>query len=414
MTTAVNMAVSSAPSVARADARLAGIGYPTRRDEAWRYAPHRRLGDLRFGPSLGVGDLLDDALAARIDESIPALGGPRIVVVNGVVDHGHSRFDAPDGVRLSTIAESPDVALEHRLDDEAADAYRAVNIAYAYDGAVVDVDEGVACDVPIHVVDVAVPGVVPNASCTGVVVHLRAGSSATVVETRIGLGDDFGGSNVLTTVRVDEDATLDHVLLQDLPAAQVHLGRMEVTQDARSTFRTRSYNLGAFYGRLDCDVVLDGPGATADLGGLYFGVGDQILDQQITVVHAATDCTSRQSYRGVLDDASTGVFRGGIDVRPGADGTDAAQSNDNLLLSDRAEVDTQPRLEILADEVACTHGATVGQLDDTALYYLRSRGITSTDARRLLINGFADQIVDDVADDTARQWITRRLGHDHD
>jgi Fe-S cluster assembly protein SufD len=116
----------------------------------------------------------------------------------------------------------------------------------------------------------------------------------------------------------------------------------------------------------------------------------------------------------VLDDASTGVFNGGIDVRPGADGTDAEQANDNLLLSNRAEANTQPRLEILADEVACKHGATVGQLDDTALYYLRTRGIASDDARRLLINGFADQVVDDVSIEVLRDWITRRLGHDHD
>jgi Fe-S cluster assembly protein SufD len=147
---------------------------------------------------------------------------------------------------------------------------------------------------------------------------------------------------------------------------------------------------------------------------LFFGVGEQTLDQQITVVHAAKDCTSRQTFRGVLDDASTGVFNGGIDVCPGADGTDAEQSNDNLLLSDRAEANTQPRLEILADEVACKHGATVGQLDDTALYYLRSRGIDAAEARRLLINGFADEIVDDVGIEAVRTWITRRLGHDHD
>jgi Fe-S cluster assembly protein SufD len=147
---------------------------------------------------------------------------------------------------------------------------------------------------------------------------------------------------------------------------------------------------------------------------LFFGAGEQILDQQISVVHQAKDCTSRQTFRGVLDDASTGIFNGGVDVCPGADGTDAEQSNDNLLLSNRAEVNTQPRLEILADEVACKHGATVGQLDDTALYYLRSRGINAEEARRLLINGFADQIVDDVGLEAVRNWITHRLGHDRD
>jgi Fe-S cluster assembly protein SufD len=130
------------------------------------------------------------------------------------------------------------------------------------------------------------------------------------------------------------------------------------------------------------------------------------------VVHRAKNCTSRQSYRGVLDDGSTGVWNGGVDVRPGADGTDSEQSNDNLLLSRQAEVNTMPRLEILADEVSCQHGATVGQLDEEALYYLRSRGIAKADASRLLINGFADQMMDDLKSEAVRTWITERLGHD--
>ena len=394
--------------------RIGEIGYPTRRDEAWRHAPHRALGELSFGPAVG-----SDEAPTDLDQRIPALDGPRIVVVNGAFDAERSNLVGPDGVRLSSLAdvltERPERVAEHfeRSPDEIADAFVAFNIAYGGDGAVVHVADGVALDVPIHIVAVELPGAAPNASCTGVVIHLGAGSSATVVETRVGAGSEFGGSNIRTTVTLSDDATLEHVLLQDVPSTQIHLGRIDVVQHARSTFNARSFNLGASYGRVAYDVQLVGTGAGADLSGLFFGAGDQVLDQQINVVHVAKDCTSRQTYRGVLDDASTGVFNGGIDVRPGADGTDAEQSNDNLLLSNRAEINTQPRLEILADEVACKHGATVGQLDDTALYYLRSRGIPAGEARRLLINGFADQAVDDVGIETVRTWITHRLGHDH-
>jgi Fe-S cluster assembly protein SufD len=289
-----------------------------------------------------------------------------------------------------------------------------LNLAYGTGGAIIDVAAGASLAAPIHVIDIAAPRGEANTSCTGVVIRLGAGSSATIVESRIGAGEAFGGSNVRTTIAVGEDATLEHIVLQDLPAEQVHLSHIAIDQSARSTVHVRSFNLGAAYGRLAYHVELNGPGAVVDMSGLYFGVGEQVLDQQITVVHAAQDCTSRQTYRGVLDDASTGVFNGGIDVRPGADGTDASQSNDNLLLSNRAEINTQPRLEILADEVACAHGATVGQLDDTALYYLRSRGIGADQARRLLINGFADQMIDDVGIDAVSSWITRRLGHDHE
>jgi Fe-S cluster assembly protein SufD len=405
--------------------RLDGIVLPTRRDEAWRYAPHRLLGELTFGPSTGA----PDDVTLDLDDRLPVLDGPRIVIVNGVVDPDRSHLtpsreqDHLSGVELFTRTGGGgapgelggDVgAGDATADDDVVDAYTAFNLVYGTGGAVIDVAAGASLTAPIHVIDIAAPGGEANTSCTGVVIRLGTGSSATVVESRIGVGDAFGGSNVRTTISVGEDATLEHIVLQDLPAEQVHLSHIDIDQGARSTVHLRSFNLGAAYGRLAYHVELNGSGAVVDMSGLYFGVGEQVLDQQITVVHAAENCTSRQTYRGVLDDASTGVFNGGIDVRPGADGTDASQSNDNLLLSNRAEVNTQPRLEILADEVACTHGATVGQLDDTALYYLRSRGIGADQARRLLINGFADQMIDGVGIDAVSSWITRRLGHDHE
>ena len=391
------------------------IDLPTKQDEAWRYAPHDELSQLRFGlPSTAV------EVPVEVEERIPPLDGPRIVIVNGVVDQMRSDLgDLPAGLVLSplapTLAEPPEPVAAHfgpGVDDH-VDAFVTFNRAYGGNGAFVQVADGHHLDTPIHVVDITVPGQGPNASCTGVVIHLGDRSSATVVETRIGAGTEFGGSNTRTTIHLDPGAVLDHLMVQDLPTAQVHLGRVEVTQATESELRVRSFNLGARYGRLAYDVHLAGEGARADLSGLYFGLGDQTLDQQIRVVHGAKDCTSRQSFRGVLDEMSTGVFNGGIDVRPGADGTDAEQSNDNLVLSDRAEVNTQPRLEILADDVACKHGATVGQLDASALYYLRSRGISADEARRLLINGFVDQVVDLIDIEAVRNWIAHRLGHDH-
>ena len=392
---------------------LDGVILPTKRDEAWRYAPHRQLAELTFGPT--VSGTVE--LPFELDERLGYLEGARIVVVNGAVDLQRSNLHGVAGVHLATLADTaesnPELVRRHADGADIADSFMAFNLAYGTDGAVVQVDAGVDVAAPIHVVDIVAPGSVTNASCTGVVIQLGARSAATVVETRLGAGSDDGGSNVRTTIDIGADAHLEHLVVQDLPTQQVHLGRVDARQDENSTLHLRSFNLGSSYGRLAYHVELVGAGAHVDLSGLFFGVGDQILDQQINVVHDAPDCTSRQMYRGLLDESSTGVFNGGIDVCPGADGTDAEQSNDNLLLSDRAEVNTQPRLEILADEVACKHGATVGQLDDTALYYLRSRGIDAEAARRLLINGFADQIVDDVPVEAVRAWITHRLGHDH-
>lgn len=416
MTVIVTTADTPKPSPEAPLAQSDPIDYPTRRDEAWRYAPHSELARLSFGPRVASAR----SVPADVEAQIPALDGPRIVVVNGVVDDVLSDLtDLCDGLRLSTLAGALDEQREHldahfdRDPDDIADAFVALNIAFGRDGAAVDVAKGHELDTPIHVVDVVIPDGTENASCTGVMIHVGEGSSATVVETRIGYGTEFGGSNTRTTITLDDSATLDHIVLQDVPSTQIQLSRIEVTQAAGSVFRARSFNLGATYGRVAYGVHLFGEGARADLSGLYFGCGDQTLDQQITVIHAAKNCTSRQTFRGVLDDESTGVFNGGIDVRPGADGTDAEQSNDNLLLSNRAEANTQPRLEILADDVACKHGATVGQLDDEALYYLRTRGISTDEARRLLIRGFADQAVHAVHIEILRTWITDRLGHAH-
>jgi len=389
----------------------AGLTYPTKRDEAWRYAPHDVLGQLSFGPPVESAR----QLAPALDANIPALKGPRIVLVNGVVDPARSDLDAlPPGLRLSTFDDArrdqPELLAGHFENDAdlSTDTFTALNKAFGRNGAVIHVAGGHAIDVPIQIVDIALPDETGSASCSGLVIDVEEGASATVVETRLGDGD-FGGSNTRTTITLGDRASLDHIVLQDVASTQVHLGRIEATQGSGGVLRSHLFNLGGRYGRVDYDVRLAGKGAQVDLTGLYFGMGNQVLDQQVTVVHAAPDCTSRQSFRGILDDESTGVFNGGIDVRPGADGTDAEQSNDNLLLSDRAEANTQPRLEILADQVVCKHGATVGQLDDDALYYLRTRGISEAEARRLLIQGFADQAVGTVDNEILRTWITERV-----
>lgn len=388
-------------------------GYPTKRHDAWRYAPHQQLSALSFGPPVTPAAAVFNPAA-----QIPVLDGPRIVVINGVVDVELSSTTGSAGLSLSSLLDArrdqPERIGSHfdHGNSEITDAYMALNLAFGNDGAVVLLDDDVVLDVPIHIVHIGVPDETRNASCTGVVIEVGARSSATVVETRIGVGSEFGGSNIRTSVTLGTAASLEHVLLQDMPPSHVQLSSINVHQAADSRFLARSFNLGASYGRAAYNVDLAGPGAYVDLSGLFFGFGDQVLDQQINVIHTAKNCTSRQSFRGVLDDESTGIFNGGIEVRPGADGTDAEQSNQNLILSERAEINTQPRLEILADEVACKHGATVGQLDDTAMYYMQSRGIPATDARRLLINGFADQVVDEVGIESVQAWITRRLGHD--
>lgn len=409
------MTLATLPSQAAALDKVSSLDLPTKRDEAWRYAPHKSLANLTFGQGS-----MPSAVPGDVDAQIPELDGPRIVLVNGVIDAERSDLSAvPAGVSFVGLADVPaaKAPLLDQIHRSADDAFSIINRAYGSGGALIQVDGQPSLEgqpAVLHIVDVLVPGQQQNASTSRVVIDVAAGSSVTVVETRIGSGEMFGGSNVRTEITLAENATVEHVILQDLPAAQFHIGRVDVTQAAGSTLNARLFNLGADYGRVAYHVHLTGEGAHADLSGLYFGFGTQTLDQQVTVVHEAPNCTSRQSYRGVLDDSSTGIWNGGVDVRPGADGTDSEQSNDNLLLSKQADINTMPRLEILADEVSCQHGATVGQLDETALYYMRSRGIHEEEASKLLINGFADQVMDDLENEVVRAWITKRLGHDHE
>ncbi|MDH3294508.1 MAG: Fe-S cluster assembly protein SufD [Acidimicrobiia bacterium] len=399
------------------DKRAPGaVVYPTRKDEGWRYAPHQDLRRLVFGPP--PSEIAE--IPAELEARIPDVGGPVIVVVNGRVDRSRSDLDRlPAGLHIRSLADvlddPPDAVATHLQSAGAGpvDAFEALGRIHGRDGAYIHLEENANLDQPIQLVDISIPARASDATCTGVVVHLSDGSEATMVETHLGAGTSFGGSTTRTSVTMGARSSLTHLVLQDAPAEQIQLSRIEVVQMGESEYRGRSFNLGASYGRIDYQVRLIEEEATADLSGLYFGSGNQTLDQQVNIIHHAGNCTSRQRFRGVLDGQSTGVFSGGIAVSPGANGTDAEQTNHNLLLSTRAEVNSQPRLEILADEVACAHGATVGQLDEDALYYLRSRGVPADEARSLLIAGFADQTVDEVEIENLRTWVIARLGHGH-
>ncbi len=381
---------------------------PTKKDEAWRYAPHDRLADLTFGLTE------TSAAPAEARAAVPPIDSPRVVLVNGTLDPGASNLTAiPEGVTFADLASAPaGLVDELRSFDHGApiDGFSARTEAWAIGGSLIRVD---STGVVLHVVDIADPGLgdATNTAAGRVLVDIAPGASATIVETRLGHGTAPGGSSIRTSIRIGEAGHLDHIVLQHFPSEQVHLAAVEVTQAGGSEYRASSFNLGGGYSRVEFHVRLDGEAATAEVSGLYVGHGKDVLDQQVTIVHAEPNCSSRQRFRGVLDDSSRGVWVGGVEVAPGADGTDSEQENDNLLLSRRAEVDTQPRLEILADEVSCAHGATVGQLDEDALYYLRSRGIPAAEAAALLVDGFVGEILDTVDDDALVSWVSDRIGH---
>lgn len=397
------------------------LGLPTRQLEDWKY--------LRVEALLadGVTAATPAAAAAVSPEDLnglmPHLEGHRLVFINGYVAPEFTELGAtlPDGVTIeavSTLAAGTGDKLPEVLDGlvdpqgEPLDGFAALNAGLFDDGAVIRIPAHTTVDAPIHVVFVVtddpdgVPAVV--ASPRSVVVA-GPGSDVSIVETHIGTGTNANLSNAVTTVVAHPGATVQHLTVQDLPTTTSHLGVVHVHLADDATVHAHTVALGASIARHELRLHLEGNGATTSATGLYLPSGEQYHDNPVLVDHLGPNGTSSQIYNGVLDDRGHGVFNGRIVVHPTGAGADATQSNRNLVLSDRAEVDTRPRLEILADEVSCSHGATVGQLDEQAVHYLRSRGIPDAVARGMLTYAFANEMVRRARYPALIDWIHERV-----
>jgi len=257
-------------------------------------------------------------------------------------------------------------------------------------------------DKPLYLLHVAASG---GASHMRHDIRVGRDATAHVIEHYVGHAAEAGLTHNITRVLLDEAATLYHDRLQFEMEKQFHLGRVDVTQLRDSRFVSHSLAMGAVLSRVDITVALSGVNASCVLNGLYLIGGRQHADHHTRIDHISPDCTSRETYKGVLSGRSHAVFNGKVVVHEGADGTDASQSNGNLLLSDHAEVDTKPELEIYADEVKCAHGATVGQLDLEQLFYLQSRGLDKASAKNVLTFAFADAALTQMKAAPVRRYL---------
>lgn len=388
--------------------RFASLGLPAARQEAWKYT---RLTALERG---------EFALPAAADADVPALDALRLgadahrmVFVNG-------RFRAelsdlarlPAGARVSSLAtalEDDDPALRQVLNgaDQENDPFVALNTAYMGDGALLELADGCVLDAPLQLLFVAGAGAAYVNHVRNVVIA-GANGQATVVEAYVAPEGGSYFTNACTELRLAPGARIDHLRLQDEDESAFHIGRVRATVGRDAGYRSQVFSLGAQLARTDIDVRL-ATGAECDLDGLYLAHRRQHVDHQTRIDHAEPNARSNEYYKGILDGAARAVFAGSVLVRKDAQKSDARQMNRNLLLSPRTEVDTKPQLEIYADDVKCTHGATVGQLDPVELFYLRTRGLDETAARQLLIHAFANDLVDRIADPGARAFIYRAI-----
>jgi Fe-S cluster assembly protein SufD len=398
----------------RAEA-LAGFraqGLPNARDERWKYSSLRNLA--QAARAIGDTGAQGRVVPADLLDSLPGAGA-RLVFVNGVFRSDLSDLHAAEGLTLAplgAVLEGPGSGLEFFLSRhfrEPHQGFARLNTAYAAEGAVIRVEPGARIARPVHLVFVGAAADADVAWYARNLVEVGEDASLAVIEHYLGAGAHGQFGNVVTQASTKRGARLGWLRVQDEDERAALIARSEFQLAEGATLTLHQLELGAAFARHDLSIDLAGVGSAATTRGLYALHGRQHGDTQIEVSHAARDTSSDVLWRGVADGRARAVFNGAITVQAGADGSDARLSNKNLLLSPHAEIDTKPVLEIHADEVKASHGATVGQLDEQALFYLRSRGVPLEAARSMLTYGFCRSVLDGVEPDDWREHLAARL-----
>ena len=415
-------------------------GFPTTRQEEWRNTNLAPIAAVPFQlatPPEGAGELLSSLRGkgqgvVAEELSLADLGCPRLVFINGHFSKQLSTLEGlPEGVKAGSLAEalaSDGKTLERHLARYATDykehAFIALNTAFLADGAYLEIPKGVVLEKPIYLLYVSEASGIPTVSYPRNLILAGRESQATIVEAYMGTeaaapieSADAGSlpsagvylTNAVSEVAMGESAVIEYHRIQQESERGFHFGRLQFHQERASSLATHSVALGGALVREEVKTVLGGEGAEATLNGLYVVTGRQHIDNQTTLDHAQPHCSSREVYKGVLDGASSAVFNGKIIVRKDAQKTDSKQSNKNLLLSEKAVIDTKPALEIYADDVKCTHGATIGQIDPEAVFYLRTRGIGRQEARELLTYAFANDMLERIKYEPLRERLREGL-----
>ncbi|GBD35242.1 FeS cluster assembly protein SufD [bacterium HR36] len=367
---------------------FARLGYPLKKNEDWKYTNVSRLAQIVWNPAPPI---------ERI--SIPDWEAIRTIIANGRVVYRGGVGEWGDKVSIDDWDRACKMHanfLEEHWNQVARwsqHPFAALNTACFQDAVIIRVKAGHEINLPIHILMHHQPSINTGQACfPRILIYLETGSRATVVESYQG-GDEASFTCGIVEIILERFAHLDYYKVQQEDEHNIHIVQTYIRLAQGSELRAHIVSLGGGLVRNECDVQLTGEQGVCTLNGLYLAHGRQHVDNHTEIEHVAPGCVSFELYKGILSDRAHGVFHGKIYVHPGAQKTDAKQTNQALLLSDDAEVDSKPQLEIYADDVRCTHGATVGQLDDRQLFYLRTRGISAEQARNLLIYGFAEEII---------------------
>lgn len=391
---------------------FAKLGFPTLRDEHWKYTRLTALENHFFAPFHPPAML---SVAQLTPQLLTDTATHRLVFVDGHYSPTLSQIlpSLAEGVTLLNLTaalQDPQIDLEQMLDKTAhlqQQHFRALNTALMSEGAYISIPEYITIVEPIELVFF---NATPNSSTHWRnIICLGKNAKANIVERYIGHNTIKNFTNKVTEILLADYAQLDHYSIQQAPEQAIHIGAIHVEQHAYSQFNSYAIGLSGNLVRTDIQVRLLANFAKCQLNGLYLAANKQHIDFHTHIDHLAPDGLSRELYKGIISDRARGVFNGKIQVHPDAQRTDAQLSNQNLLLSRHAEVDTKPELEIYADDVKCSHGATVGQLDETSLFYLRSRGIDNENAQRILTYAFAQEVINTIPQTAIREQLHQLL-----
>lgn len=390
------------------------LGYPTTKNEEWKYTDVTSLAEHNFYYfQEPVANLVDSEDIKRFKFS--DLDCYTLVFVNGQFVPGLSNNTAPSNVIMKSIGaaynnnrEIISEYLSHyaRFD---SDSFTALNTAFLQDGTLIYVPNDVVLDKPIHILYLSKTNEKHVLTQPRTIIVAGQNSQVKIIETHADLDNGIYFANVVDEVVLHSNATVEHFKLQLESKHAYHIATTQVHQERDSNYTSHLFSAGGSLVRNNLNSVLDASGAQCILNGLYIANDNQHVDTHTVIDHAKPHCNSHELYKGILNDRAGGVFNGKIYVRPDAQKTNAIQANNCLLLSDDATIDTKPQLEIYADDVKCTHGATVGQLDEEAFFYLRSRGIDKEVARNLLIYAFASDVIDRIEIDQVRERMANLL-----
>lgn len=390
-------------------ARFSEVGFPTTRLESWRFTNVSPVTQRQFAVPAPT-DLEPSVISAF---ELNDVEGPQVVCVDGRYSpHLSSVSELPVGVELGSMADllvtNPKVVVQHlaqlaRFDDPAA-SFTALNTGLLQDGLVVRIPDDTVLETPVRLLFVSTGG---NDAMSHPRTLVMAGTNSQVrlVESYAGVSDDAYLTNAVTEVFVGDGAVVDHYKLLRESVEAFHIASMHLSLGRSATFSSNAITLGGAIVRNEVMAELRGEGGECTLNGLYLVDGTRLVDNHTTILHAKPHCDSHELYKGILDNQSRAVFNGKIIVAIDAQKTDAKQTNKALLLSEEAQINTKPELEIFADDVKCTHGATIGQLDSDALFYLRSRGLDLEQARDVLIHAFASDVLDRIAIKPIREQL---------